>query len=492
MAVDIFVIPVTHSDTFACSQLSEKETRRIQAWRITLVGLLISTGLLVTFIAYGFLRKQEFQNFVNAFAIFSRTVESAALSQQRNVRSIFQALATIVSSSARMASAEWPFHTVPYFERYSAIQHERAHTAGIEFFSVCPLVTQANRVAYENYTIRHHEMMVRDSYEGSMLPYDRFNATRFTPFIFGVGPQGQNRDNEEKEYYLPVWQWSPPPYTYGQINWNVASVPSYDASTRAAIALKNQTVISKIQPYTNAIGNSISEEDHNAMHSALPNSSVEHPHSVFIHPILRDPNDPESPVVGVVGGGVAWDAALQDLLPNGVLGIMVVIRNNCNQTFTYEMDGEDAFYRGEGDAHDPQYDEYEVIVDLALHTHAEFLETPGHCLFQMHVFPTQRFFEQYQSSTPKIFAIVVSLTFVVVVSIVFFVYDLLVARRNIKLIKNAVRTNSIVASMFPEAVRQEVLGHHNSKDNEDNQSILADVYPETTVLFADIVVRLTI
>lgn len=455
-------------------QIAYKDTRLIRAWRFSLMGLLISTGLVVTYTAYKFLRAEEFNNFETAFDQFSRTISVAAVDQQNKVRSALQGLAAVVSTTAILSGATWPYVTIPFFERHAT--NYRSNQAGIEFFATGPLVKHAERERYEAWTFENFQEMVQEGYSTAGVVSDEKDPASFTSHLFGAGPQGKYKEVEKEEYF-PVWQWSPLPYTYGQINWNAASVPEYAAANAAAVALGNETVIAAVRPYANAIGNSISAEEHAAMHSKLGNSKTEHPHSVFIHPILKDVTNSSSEVVGIIAAGVAWDAALQDLLPEGVWGVYAVIENDCDQTYTYEIDGAEAFFLGEGDSHEMVYDDYEVVVDLSLHLHPEFETTPGHCQYQIHVYPSQRFFQSYQSNTPERFAVVVSVSFVVVVAIVFFVYDVLVQRRNFKLIANAARTNAIVASMFPAAVRDEVI---NQKDT-DSSSMLADLYPNCTV-----------
>jgi hypothetical protein len=98
--------------------------------------------------------------------------------------------------------------------------------------------------------------------------------------------------------------------------------------------------------------------------------------------VHQDSTDYESELVGVALMVIAWDQALLNLLPEGVRGIFAVLKNNCNQTHTYEIDGSDAFYRGEGDLHQG-YDSMEVEVDLAIHTHPDFAATPGHCQYSL-------------------------------------------------------------------------------------------------------------
>ena len=129
------------------------------------------------------------------------------------------------------------------------------------------------------------------------------------------------------------------------------------------------------------------------------------------------------------------------------------------------MLGSRAKFLGDGDLHDPVYDNFNRTVDLALHTRSDFATTPGHCMFEMTVYPSERFVKSYDSKTPEIFAAVVAFTFLLV-ALFFFFYDLMVQRRNQKLVENAARSHAIVTSMFPGIIRDRLLGNHNNGNND--------------------------
>ena len=98
----------------------------------------------------------------------------------------------------------------------------------------------------------------------------------------------------------------------------------------------------------------------------------------------------------------------------------------------------------------------------------------------------------------------IAITFAVVV-VTFFVYDMFVQRRNMKLIQNAAKSNAVVTSLFPGAMRDKVLeqgaltnpfGQTKKKmknfliGSTDSSLLdskpLAELFLETTVMFADI------
>ena len=302
------------------------------------------------------------------------------MEQQRNIREAYVGLTQTVSASAKSVNATWPFYTLPYFENYA---QNFLTQSGAEVFTVFNVANSSNREAFTQYANDNHETWVK---EGHMIKYgslDNLKEENYHPYIGKFSAEGFVSDDEGRDHYFSAWSYSPPPVSYGLINWNLATIGDYGDAMGAVLALKNQTIVTRVRPYSVAIGTALTQEEHEAMHSALLDSSTEHPHSFMFHPIHEDFEDYNSPIVGVLGGGVAWDKALLDLLPDGVNGIDAIISNNCNQSYTYEINGHDAIFKGDRDLHDRKYDEMGVMVDLALHSHGDFESTPGHCQFSM-------------------------------------------------------------------------------------------------------------
>lgn len=118
------------------------------------------------------------------------------------------------------------------------------------------------------------------------------------------------------------------------------------------------------------------------------------------------------------------------------------------------------------------------------------------------------FENSYYSKTPVLFAFLIAITFTVVI-VVFFVYDMNVQRRNDKLVITAAKSNAIVSSLFPGQIRDRLIRQDVDNDVQGSSIIrkstnlttylkkggsldmnskpLAELYLDTTVLFADIV-----
>jgi hypothetical protein len=180
--------------------------------------------------------------------------------------------------------------------------------------------------------------------------------------------------------YLSTRVFAAIPY-YFAINWDIlASETDYTGMIAAMQVLKNQSVVAPVRPYQDE-GSVLPKDVHDAMHSSRLNSNVSFPHSILMTPVYEVPNDSESKIVAYIGGGFAWDYALRSLLPDNVNGIIVEIKNSCNQSSLYELVGHDAFYLGENATKESKYDIMEVVRDLSFGTHPEFASTPGHCLY---------------------------------------------------------------------------------------------------------------
>jgi hypothetical protein len=53
---------------------------------------------------------------------------------------------------------------------------------------------------------------------------------------------------------------------------------------------------------------------------------------------------------------VFWRDLINNILPPGENGIIVVFENECNPSFTFEINGPQVVYLGRGDLHDSNYD----------------------------------------------------------------------------------------------------------------------------------------
>ena len=88
------------------------------------------------------------------------------------------------------------------------------------------------------------------------------------------------------------------------------------------------------------------------------------------------------------------------------------------------------------------------------------------------------------STAPIIFVCVVAGTFLLMIA-TFFVYDWLVQRRNRNLVLNAAQSNAIVTSMFPGSLREKVVAQNRNDQNRNEKATRGNVVSKMKSLLAD-------
>jgi len=139
------------------------------------------------------------------------------------------------------------------------------------------------------------------------------------------------------------------------------------------------------------------------------------------------------------------------------------------------------------------------------------------CPLSLKVYPSRNYYNTFDKSTPTIVTFSVALVFVFT-AILFLVYDRLVEKRQHIVLNKAATSTAIVSSLFPKNVRDRLMQENTKCDKTDKTGSLmaphhrlksflthpgsgdgkdfglqpiADLFPHTTVLFADIAGTLT-
>jgi hypothetical protein len=207
-----------------------------------------------------------------------------------------------------------------------------------------------------------------------------------------------------------------------------------------------------------------------------------------------------------------WREYFVDVLPENAEAVVAVVSNTCNQSFSFSVDGEHITYLGPTDAHDPKYDHLVVrqAVASSLNTRAapnnRAYTTVGLddsvCWYTIAVYPSQALEDTFVTNRPIIFTACVALIFLFT-SLVFIMYDLLVARRQRIVMTKALQSGAIVNSLFPVSVQARMFDEEGATkqrpatawhakesldvaESETKDEAIADLFPHCTVLFADV------
>ena len=137
--------------------------------------------------------------------------------------------------------------------------------------------------------------------------------------------------------------------------------------------------------------------------------------STFLAYPVFDSFTDDKQVAGVLATNIYWEVLFAGLLKPYSRGIIVVVENSFNQTFTYRIDGDDSSFLTMGDAHDSQYNDMEISAEVT-----EYLEGKASPVnraystvplsddtqYRIQVFPSENTEACYVTSRPIIYTMV--------------------------------------------------------------------------------------
>jgi len=341
--------------------------------------------------------------------------------------------AVTVTSLALASQQAWPYVTVPNFAE---------RTEGLREISGSPLVVFSpvisfDRTVWETYATENQEWTEEGSrFQGSSPSYslipagihqDLVSAIPLSPIT--VAP------------FSPVWQISPVPEDLNIVNFDLKSSERF-LNLEQYVDSHRISAISDVFPISEILGQSIL-------------SDTNKPRSILLQPIFSDFSETSS-VVGHYLAVIDWEKYFSEVLHHGAHGIIVVLKNTCGQVFSFVVHGDEAFFLGEGDLHDSNYNKYRTSAHLFDPSESIQDQEEQHCFYNMDIYPSATLKDEYTSADPIIYTVVV---FAVLIgtALAFYFYEVLVQKRNREVLDKVAKTNAIVSSLFPGTVRDRLL-----------------------------------
>ena len=256
--------------------------------------------------------------------------------------------------------------------------------------------------------------------------------------------------------YSPVYEMSPLPTRLLPVvglpvNFDMFSLSGADDVARTVVQLDSLvvtgTLSSSIQLFHSVYGTNESKTG--------PGSIMVYP----IHDVLEKGN-----ISGFLVSLFYWQSLFEDVLADDQIGFICVLNNTCGDTFTWEVNGRNATWIGSGDLHDPRFEKHRLSKELPFYQNTSEAQQAGACGYSVFIYPNSNHRQSYDSRSPEIYTAVIALIFFGL-SATFFLYDKFVQRRNDKVVGAAARSNKIVSSLFPAAVRDQLYA-----ENEENEA----------------------
>jgi hypothetical protein len=442
------------------------EAKAVRFWRAAVIISLVVMTASISVAMWFLLSQQQESTYQAAYAVVTRNIKSSSTEQVLKLHESMKALSDIFTATAIAENLTWPFVAVTR-EPFEILGHQARLQSGVEFIMIAPFVSEAQRGDWVAFSVENGWWYDQSKVIVEMLS-DSPEPREYAPGSMAqeiIGSAGLSPVLNGTMKHCPIWQSSPPPYIPQAVNYDLIDSVWYAPMIPALERLRTGlfSTVFDLSAGSNLAG---SAEDHLAYHQAFSsspltgNESNARPHGVFNVPIFEAYQDRTSEMVGMVSSIMAWDRYMVNLVPESITGIMVVLENTCNQSYTFMLNGTKAQYLGTGDFLNLTFEESRYNVSLG------FLDSSngavsdwtdvGHCIYSLQVYSTQEFKNSVSSNTAFVFTLL-SAGVGLLVIITFLLYDCYVRRRNAKMVDAAARRDEILMSLFPSTVRSRLL-----------------------------------
>ena len=536
------------SEETISEQLAKGETKVVRFLRAVVLLVLVVTATVVSFVVYRYTSDQERDEFLNSFNNHAtKIVESLKINTASQMTAVDN-FSTAMTNSAKETNSTWPFVTVPNFSTLarSTLSEVKALSILVNVVVRQEEREEWNKYVATHHGWKEEDIAFQasggynkklnpDFYYGHRKtqeysqPYDIVDISNgYGDDIFDwVVPEGTTDFSQiavaspkERGVFFPLWQNAPTVVT-APTNSDMYNVPNNPGPFEEV--LNNHLAVTGPSYNTEGgIGVGDSTVDLLLASWGRENEAIGSDPLGYVHYPIHEDISHKSKVVAVINMFTHWRSLFIDILPPEA-SVYAVFESTCNQKFTYLIKGKDVFYLDQYDLHDPTYDSFMRSIYLTdnfnenispLYYGVPLSKNTG-CQYTVRVYPTKEEEDQYVSSTPLIYTISVLCIFVFA-GIVFITYDCFVEVRQRLVMRNALRSGAIVSSMFPKEIQQRLMqqeqeerkrkGKKNTEYVSTNKRIksflsgddanddgdivdakpLADLFPETTVMFADI------
>jgi hypothetical protein len=157
---------------------------------------------------------------------------------------------------------------------------------------------------------------------------------------------------------------------------------------------------------------------------------------------------------------------LDRLLPEGVDGIIAVLKDNCGNVMSFELSSGKAYFLGYEDVHEAEMASY-VRTETNIEMYEEILD--GLCAHDLSLYPTNKLRATYDTWDAAVYTAIVAGAFSLT-AFLLTVYDYMVTRRQDKTMQTALHSRAIVTSLFPESIARQLVNEaHETKKDKNMQ-----------------------
>lgn len=503
---------------------AQKETKRVKWSKILVYVVLAGSAAATAALAYMYTAAAQTEQFEARFKTYADELHIISNEDLQDKMDVGEILAKEMTSFAMVRNETWPFVTLPDFERRN---EKPMHISEATLISFQTLVRPGEEQQWGQYSM-NNSGWIREAllFEGSKdstyntipsIIHDKDGNKVMAGSSAYPGKRAtaeeQTVENFMNSISLPVWQ------TY----------KAPDSRTVNLDLLHYSQYRSVVEEVMLAQGSSFSfllTDDFVNMIAGRNIANSTGPFCFILIPVRKNffLEVSSDNMAGYLLILVPWMTFFHRILPFGVAGIDVVIGSTCSDTgsYTLRVEGPDVIAVGAGDLHDRNFDylgrtpySWERLANQTLFHNGE------RCELLFNTYPTVMLQDEFVTNEPLMYALVVVSVFAFT-ALIFISYDFVVQRRQTKVMTTAKQTQAIVSHLFPKQIQDRILADaereaeaQNERDKNKRRNMyrksnadqlhtflrggkddfmtpgksrpLADLFPEATVIFADIV-----
>ena len=493
------------------SSLGRRDTVQIIRLRRLVFALMTVFMLLIGYASYYILNQWQISHLDDAFHdVASKIIDSFHWKLQRKLH-VLSSLSTSISSYANLkkkritfrgddgvldsqVSSAWPMVTIPDFHILASSSRNIAHAVSVSF---CPLVTDETRPNWEYYSVNHADQWIENGYEFEQRHHsaeaargrhllgttDNTVSPRITVLdednaALITAPPASSNNNSNKTYFFPLWQSSP--IVPELVNYDMSSNENFNEGIQAMVA-SHQAVLGKVTDIDDGSQSHVvmDQFEQHWQQQQQGGTTIDYgrdPVSKLYFPVFEDLLEATSSngsknLVGMVVAVLFWEIYMNNVLPHGTPPMMVRLHNECDEegvSYSYQIIGQDVTYMGRSGTHhdDIKFRMMEtkvITTDLSLLTHRSTVDTKDHfegvatlnhdfCPYKISIYPTEEFVDEFITNLPFYFAAIIVGIFLFTMFMIR-CYDWQVDKRQEMVMEQVLKSNAIVASIFPAEVR---------------------------------------
>ena len=372
------------------------------------------------------------------FVGFAEEIESVSENQVKLKFTAGSGLSQATTSHRVDHRFEFPFLQLSQFEVRTT---ETRKLSQAELVIWAPIVRNEEREEWERWAIGN-QTWIDDG-----LKYQGLDSVQPGKIPEKIFPFTETEGFDDRDFFVPLWQMGKAPRNASVVLMDLYTHPSFRKIFDEVLEVQHVLLSDRV--------------DVDFLLEFTTDNFDEQVQSFSVEPVYDNFDPKTRQIAGFLIQVLPWKTYFRDILSESVKGIYVNIADPCGQSFTYYINGPEPEFVGLGDQRDPKFDHMVRKTEFAPFARAT-------CKYTMTIHASAELQASYKSNDPLLFTTMIVLVFVFTIG-VFAFYDVMVARRNAKLIATAERTTAIVSSLFPKEVQQRIMEDAEQRAEEEAQ-----------------------